>query len=373
MSKSDDEKYVNSLLKEFEKKNFEVSRASEMPDVEVIPTGLEELDTKVIGIGGIPRGKITQIWGPYASGKSTLTAQVAANMQKGKNYYNGTILVIDTEGKFDHEWWTKWEVDTSKVIKPDFTCGEEAYSIVREAIGKVDLVFMDSIASLVTRVAASREYGKPQKIANQALMNEDELNLIVNGGLDKKGNRLTTPLRNSKTALVFINQIRSNIGVMYGPTEKRKGGHSLDHLCSLILRIDDLKRKDLRTEDDWGGVIVKKIRIKCNRNNFGPPDRVCDVWLDTKNCKFDSDIGSFLVNTGEMRGILERRGAWLYCAWFDEDEKGDRKLQGTDKFMDFIEHHKKGQELKTQILNTEEVGEKDENKESKEETHSATW
>jgi len=330
--------YVEKLLNDFRKSKVFASKhlhtANETPKVNVIPTGLDELDHAVLSIGGIPRGRATQLWGPYESGKSTLAGFIVSQMQKrDDNVFDGTAALFDSEGKFVNTWWDEWGVDSSKLLIGDFSTGEEAYAQIRALIGKVDIIILDSIAGLVSQEEAARDIDSAQRLGSSARMNESELTRVVNGTLRKDGkgklHENSIALKDSPTALIFINQIRANIGMLWGRSEKRKGGHSLDHLSSLILRIDKIGID--KDRDRHGGVKRQKVRIRCERSNFSPSMRSCDYWLNLVTKKFEPIDGSFIVNMGIDIGLIENRGAWYYSDIFPEG-----KLHGMESVNDWL-------------------------------------
>ena len=332
------DEYVEKLLKAIGKgkdvdpKAFRVS--NEYEKIEVIPTGIDDLDHAVIGNGGIPRGRMTEIWGGYGGGKTTLAGQIVANMHSEdvKTYFEGTVLFIDAEGKFDPTWWEKWGVNTNKVIvSNNFDYGEEAYLHMQRFIDKVDIIILDSVASLTCKEELERGLEDNQRMAPNARMHGTWIPKIVNGGLDKKsGEQTGIALRNSKTAVIMINQVRANTGVVYGPQEKRYGGKALDHHVALMLQVGN-KGAD-KERDQYKGITKQKIGIRCTKNNFAPPLRETELMLDVVNCRFES-IGSMVaLNRAIEKNLIEKRGAWLYSEHFPEE-----KLHGAEKFYEFLE------------------------------------
>ncbi len=348
-----DNEITKKLLSNLKKdKRFTARVGTEISSVSAMPSGILEFDEVVTGIGGIPRGKITQIWGPYESGKSTLAGQIAATMQsRNDNPYGGTVALIDTESKFCPEWWEAWGVDMGRLIIPEFRFGEEAYYAIRKLIGEVDLIVLDSLANMLSKEEAVRDDAK-QRLGNEARMNEVEWRRIVNGTLEQDGfgkikGQQSVKLGDTQTAVVVINQVRANIGVSYGPKESRKGGKIIDHVSSMIIRVDKLGTAKER--DEWGGTLRQKTRLRCERNNFGPSLRECTLWLNAKEHRFEMMDASFIVNLGVSKNLLEKRGPWIYLL---EDE--NIKFQGTDSFVEYLETPE-GADLKEQIIGTIEV------------------
>jgi len=340
--------YVKDVMKMF-KEGDKVRRASDFPNVEVIPTGIEELDSVVLGIGGLPRGHITTLWGPYECGKSTLVGAVVANMHKhnlGK--YGGTIAVFDSEGKFYPDWWKQWGVDLERLLMFKFTCGEEAFDQMMQLFGKVDMIVLDSIASLVSREKATRQADEKERIGSEARMIRDKIMDVKNGtytrhAKTRKITGINTPkLGDTDTVLVIINQVRANIGMIYGPKDRMPGGNINKHLQSLLIRMDIIGYG--KDRDAQGGIKLQKVRIRCERNHYAPPRRYAEVWLDVEKPAFETVNSSYLTNMAEDKGIIERRGSWIYSKDIPEE-----KIQGSEKFIEFL-NTPEGEALKKQIL-----------------------
>ncbi len=345
--------YIKELIKQAGKDKLigdkTIRTGKEVPKIDIIPTGIEEIDYSVIGSGGIPRGRITQLWGEPQSGKSTMAGQIVASMQRSENSFGGTAVLLDSEGKYDPDWWEAWGVNTESVIVPEFNWGEEAFANIKFYIGKVDLIVLDSIGALVSKEDMERE-DSPQRLGSNARMLTHELSLIVNGTLTKGTNDLKyTPLKHSKTALLFINQIRDNIGVMYGEKHTRAGGNQLDHLCSLIIKFSKLTSG--REQDEKGGVIKQKVSVVCNKNNFGPPMRRCELLLNIKERKYEAVNAGFILDKAVELGILERRGAWVFG-----NVLPDGKLNGVKALNEYFETEN-GSKLKDKLLNYITTGE----------------
>jgi len=345
--------YVDDILKEFDKdKQFvgKIRLANTMPNIEVIPTGIEELDHVVIGLGGIPRGRITTMWGPTGCGKSTLSGHIVANMQKNNYglFGGGTAAVFDSEGKFDPTWWEKWGVDSNKVFKMDFDYGEEAYDQMMKLFDKVDIILLDSFGALLSLEGATGS----EKIAPQARMHTKKIMEILNGTLeqDKYGNikgRLTPKLSETKTAVIFLNQERENFGVMFGKRSRMPEPKASKHLRSLLLRMDVIAYG--KEKDKYGGPILHKMRIRADRNNFAPPLRSCDIWLNLEEIRFETVGISFIINIGEDKGLLERRGAWIYS-----NELPEGKIHGSEKLWEYFQTPE-GEELMNKILDKKKI------------------
>ena len=140
----------------------------------------------------------------------------------------------------------------------------------------------------------------------------------------------------------IINQIRANIGIMFGSKEKPASGHIVEHLASVILRMDVMSYA--KQKDESGGIVEQKIRLRADKNIFAPPLRSCDVWLNVKDCLFRSDSVSYLLNKAIDEKVVEKRGAWLYSKYFPNE-----KLQGMEKFLKFL-NSSEGEKMKEEVF-----------------------
>jgi recombination protein RecA len=254
--------------------------------VEVIPTGAINLDA-AIGVGGIPRGRITEIYGPESSGKTTLCLHVVANAQKA----GGTAAFIDAEHALDTEYATKLGVDVEKLLVSQPDTGEQALEICEILVrsGAVDVIVIDSVAALVPKAEIEGEMGESHMGLQARLMSQ---------ALRK----LTGAIARSKTSVVFINQLREKIGVMFGNPETTTGGKALKFYASLrldIRRIGPVKEKE--------DVIGSHVRVKVVKNKVAPPFKQAE--FDIMYAEGISH-SSLLVDIGAESGIIEKSGAW---------------------------------------------------------------
>src|SRR6266403_1241707 len=220
--------------------------------VESISTGAINLDA-AIGVGGIPRGRVTEIYGPESSGKTTLCLHVVANAQKA----GGTAAFIDAEHALDTDYATKLGVDVDELLVSQPDTGEQALEICEVLVrsGAVDVVIIDSVAALVPRAEIEGDMGDPQMGLQARLMSQ---------ALRK----LTGVISRSKTTVIFINQIRMKIGVMFGNPETTTGGNALKFYASIrmdIRRISQIKQGD--------SIIGNRTRVKVVKNKIAPPFR----------------------------------------------------------------------------------------------------
>jgi recombination protein RecA len=254
--------------------------------VEAIPTGAINLDA-AIGIGGVPRGRVTEIYGPESSGKTTLCLHVVANAQRT----GGVAAFIDAEHALDMEYAKKLGVDIENLLISQPDTGEQALEICEILVrsGAVDVIVIDSVAALVPKAEIEGEMGDSFMGLQARLMSQ---------ALRK----LTGAIARSKTAVVFINQLREKIGVMFGNPETTTGGKALKFYSSVrldIRRIGPVKEKE--------DVIGSHVRVKVVKNKVAPPFKQAEFDI-----MYSEGIShtSLLVDIGSENGIIEKSGAW---------------------------------------------------------------
>src|SRR5678810_347745 len=254
--------------------------------VEAIPTGAINLDA-AIGVGGIPRGRITEIYGPESSGKTTLCLHVVANAQRN----GGVAAYIDAEHALDTEYARKLGVDVEALLISQPDGGERALefcgSLVRS--GAVDVVVIDSVAALVPKAEIEGDMGDSH-VGLQARLMSQALR------------KLTDSIARSKTSVVFINQLREKIGVMFGNPETTTGGKALKFYASVrldIRRIGPVKDKE--------EVVGSQVRVKVVKNKVAPPFKQAE--FDIMYAEGISHVG-LLVDIGSESNIIEKSGAW---------------------------------------------------------------
>jgi recombination protein RecA len=276
--------------------------------VEVISTGSLGLDI-ALGIGGLPRGRVIEIYGPESSGKTTLTLQVIANCQK----MGGTAAFVDAEHALDPTYAEKLgvKVDDLLVSQPD--TGEQALEITDMLVrsGAVDVVVVDSVAALTPKAEIEGEMGDSHVGLHARLMSQ---------ALRK----LTANIKKSNCLVIFINQIRMKIGVMFGSPETTTGGNALKFYASVrldIRRIGSVKRGD--------EVIGSETRVKVVKNKLAPPFRVADFEiLYGEGASREGEI----IELGVAHNLVEKSGAWYSYG-------GDRIGQGKDNTRLFLKEH----------------------------------
>ena len=268
--------------------------------VESIPTGALSLDV-ALGIGGIPRGRVTEIYGPESSGKTTLCLHIIAEAQKT----GGLAAFIDAEHALDVNYAKRLGVDTANLLisQPDF--GEQALEITDTLVrsNALDIIVIDSVAALVPRSEIEGEMGDATMAVQARLMSQ---------ALRK----LTGAISKSKTAVVFINQLRSKIGVMFGNPETTTGGNALKFYASLRL---DIRR--IAAIKDGTDVVGNRTKVKIVKSKVAPPFK--EVEFDILYNEGISKAGD-LLDLSTNLGIVKKSGAWFT---FDED-----RFQGREQF-----------------------------------------
>ncbi len=251
-----------------------------------ISTGALVLD-HATGIGGIPRGRVTEIYGPESSGKTTLTLHVIANAQRA----GGVAAFIDAEHALDIGYAEKLGVDVENLLVSQPDTGEQALEIVEALVrsGALDVVVIDSVAALVPRAEIEGEMGDAH-VGLQARLMSQALR------------KLTGAIGRSNTSVVFTNQIREKIGVMFGSPETTSGGRALKFYSSLRL---DIRR--IAAIKDGGEPVGNRTRVKVVKNKCAPPFRQAEFDI-----MFNEGISrtGVLVDLGEEHGIVQRAGAW---------------------------------------------------------------
>lgn len=315
---------IGALEKKYGRGAIMSLRIEDQPKVEAYSTGSLGLDI-ALGVGGIPRGRIVEIFGPESSGKTTLALHAAAACQRD----GGTVVFIDAEHALDIGYARKLGIDTSKLLVSQPDCGEQALEICETLVqsGSVDLVIIDSVAALVPRAEIDGEMGDQQPGLQARLMS-------------KALRKLTGLAAKSGTTLLFINQIRMKIGVMFGSPETTTGGNALKFYASVRL---DIRR--LASIKEQADAIGNRVRVKVVKNKVAPPFR--EAEFDIIFNEGISQIGE-IVDLGVDHGIIDKAGAWY-------SYRGERLGQGREGAKQFLrEHADVGLELRRLIL--EKVG-----------------
>jgi len=294
--------------------------SDERAPVSVIPTGSVALDV-ALGVGGLPRGRIVEIYGPESSGKTTLTLHAIANVQK----QGGIAAFIDAEHALDPEYAAKLGVNIDELLVSQPDTGEQALEIADMLVrsGSVDLVVIDSVAALVPRAEIEGEMGDTH-VGLQARLMSQALRKLT-GGLNQTG-----------TTMIFINQLREKIGVFFGSPETTAGGKALKFYASVRL---DIRR--IETLKEGTEAVGNRTRVKVVKNKMAPP---------FKQAEFDILYGTgisregSLIDFGVEHDIVKKSGAWYT---YDGDQLGQGK-ENARKYL--IDNADVAQEIENKIL-----------------------
>ena len=277
-------------------------------EVEAIPTGALSLDI-ALGIGGVPRGRIIEVFGPESSGKTTLALHIIAEAQK----MGGEAAFIDAEHALDPVYAKKLGVDIDNLIVSQPDTGEQALEITEALVrsGALDVVVVDSVAALVPKAEIDGEMGDSHMGLQARLMSQALRKLA--GAINK-----------SKTVLIFINQLREKIGVMFGNPETTTGGRALKFYASVRM---DIRKTEMMKQD--GQVIGNRVRVKVVKNKVAPPFR--EAEFDVLYGKGISKVGNILDMAVNL-DIVEKSGAWF-------SYNGQRISQGRENAKRYLEEH----------------------------------
>jgi recombination protein RecA len=298
-----------------------LGKAEQNADIETVSTGSLGLDIG-LGVGGLPRGRVVEIYGPESSGKTTLTLHVIAEAQKA----GGTCAFIDAEHALDPGYARKLGVNLDDLLISQPDTGEQALEIADTLVrsGAIDVIVVDSVAALVPKAELEGEMGDSH-VGLQARLMSQALR------------KLTSSISRSKTMVIFTNQIRSKIGVMFGSPETTTGGNALKFYASVrldIRRIGQVKDKDQ--------VVGNLTRVKVVKNKVAPPFRV--VEFDIMYGEGVSKTGE-LIDLGVKAGIVEKSGSWFS---YDSQRIG----QGRENAKVFLKEHKEMAQAIEQAIRT---------------------
>jgi recombination protein RecA len=299
---------LSQIEKQFGKGSIMRMDADAVSDIEVVSTGSLGLDI-ALGVGGLPRGRVVEIYGPESSGKTTLTLQVVAEMQKT----GGTAAFIDAENALDPQYAAKLgvKIEDLLICQPD--TGEQGLEIADMLVrsGSVDVVVIDSVAALVPKAEIEGEMG-------------DQLPGLQARLMSQALRKLTGNIKRTIPLVIFITQIRMKIGVMFGNPETTSGGNALKFYASV--RLDIRRTGSIKKGDE---VIGSETRVKVVKNKVAPPFR---------QAEFDILYGEGISREGEIlelgteAGIVEKSGAWYAY-------KKDRIGQGKDNAREYLKEH----------------------------------
>ena len=321
---SDKEKALATALANIEKQfgNGAIMRLGEnvTMNVDKISTGSLSLDV-ALGIGGVPKGRIVEIYGPESSGKTTIALHIAAEAQKA----GGTAAFIDVEHALDPIYAGALGVDIDSLLVSQPDTGEQAMEICEALVrsGAIDVIVVDSVAAMVTRAEIEGEMGDSH-VGQQARLMSQALR------------KLTGSIGKTNTVVVFINQLREKVGVMYGNPETTPGGRALKYYASVridVRRVESLKQ--------GGEVVGNRTRAKVVKNKVAPPFR--EAEFDIMFGQGISKVGEIL-DIGVNMGIVQKSGSWF--------SYGDVRLgQGRDNIKEyFIQHPELAQEIEEKVF-----------------------
>ncbi|HEX22193.1 MAG TPA: recombinase RecA [Chromatiales bacterium] len=313
MAADDKQKALNAALSQIEKQFgkgsvMRMGDASASRDIDAVSTGSLGLDI-ALGIGGLPRGRVVEVYGPESSGKTTLTLHVIAEMQK----LGGTAAFVDAEHALDPTYAEKLGVNVDDLLVSQPDTGEQALEITDMLVrsGAVDIVVIDSVAALTPKAEIEGDMGD-HHVGLQARLMSQALR------------KLTANIKRTNTMVIFINQIRMKIGVMFGNPETTTGGNALKFYASVrldIRRIGAIKKGD--------EILGNETRVKVVKNKVAPP---------FKKAEFDILFGEGVSHEGEIitlgvqEGIIDKSGAWY-------GYNGDRIGQGKDNVRNFLKEN----------------------------------
>ena len=292
----------------------------ETVEVPSIPTGSFGLDN-ALGIGGLPKGRVVEIYGPESSGKTTLTLQIIAECQKA----GGSAAFIDAEHALDPEYAKALGVDIDELLLSQPDTGEQALEVTDMLVksGSLDVIVVDSVAALVPRAELEGDMGDSH-VGLQARLMSQALR------------KITGSIQKSNTLVIFINQIRMKIGVMFGSPETTTGGNALKFYSSVRLDI-----RLIGAIKDGDEVVGNETRVKVVKNKMAPPFKVVEFQiLYGKGINKNAEIIEFAVK----KGIIEKAGAWY-------SYKGDKIGQGIAKTSEFLKENPKVlEEIEASVL-----------------------
>ena len=312
---------VEQIEKQFGKGSIMRLGTSSHADIETFPTGSVSLD---IALGsGIPRGRIIEVYGPESSGKTTLIIHAIAEMQK----IGGTAAFVDAEHALDPQYAKRIGVDIEKLLVSQPDSGEQALEIVETLVrsNAVDLIVVDSVAALVPQAELEGDMGDAQMGLQARLMSQAM-------------RKLTAIMSRSKTTVVFINQLRMKIGVMFGNPETTTGGNALKFYASV--RMDIRRTSQIKVGDD---IIGNRVRVKIVKNKVAPPFREAEFdIMYNKGISKEGDV----LDLATSRNIISKSGSWF-------EYGGDRFANGREAAKTYlIENPKVLAELSKKVMDS---------------------
>jgi recombination protein RecA len=299
---------VAAIEKQFGKGAIMPLGGTQVTDIATIPTGSLALDV-ALGVGGLPRGRVVEIFGPESSGKTTLMLHAIAEAQRG----GGVCAFIDAEHALDVSYARRLGVNLEDLLVSQPDCGEQGLEIVDTLVrtGAIDLIVVDSVAALTPRAEIDGEMGDSHMALQARLMSQAM-------------RKLTAVASRTQTVIAFINQLRQKIGIVYGNPETTTGGNALKFYASV--RLDIRKTGVLKNGEE---VIGTKTRVKVVKNKVAPPFREAEFEI-----LYGIGVNKLgeIVDIGEKAGLIDRSGAWF-------SYKGEKLAQGRDKVIAYLADH----------------------------------
>jgi recombination protein RecA len=299
---------IRAIQKQFGSGSIMRLDGSEVTAVDVIGTGSVALDV-ALGCGGLPRGRIVEIYGPESSGKTTLTLHAIAEAQRA----GGVCAFIDAEHALDTDYARRLGVDLEDLLVSQPDCGEQALEICDTLVrtGAIDLIVVDSVAALTPRAEIEGDMGDSHMGLQARLMSQ---------ALRK----LTAVISRTRTVVIFINQLRQKIGVVYGNPETTTGGNALKFYCSV--RLDIRRKKAIKRGEESIG---SEVKVKVVKNKLAPPFREAEFEI-----LYGTGVNKTaeLVDTAEKLGLVEKSGTWYSYG-------GNKIGQGKEKAMAHFEEN----------------------------------
>jgi recombination protein RecA len=294
-------------------------------EIESVSTGSLGLDL-ALGIGGLPKGRIVEIYGPESSGKTTLALHVVAEVQKN----GGTAAFVDAEHALDPSYAHKLGVNLDNLLVSQPDTGEQALEITDTLVrsGAIDVIVIDSVAALTPRAEIEGEMG-------------DQLPGLQARLMSQALRKLTGSISKAKTLVIFINQIRMKIGVMYGSPETTTGGNALKFYASV--RLDIRRTGSVKQRDE---IVGNNVRVKVVKNKVAPPFR--EVEFDIMYGEGISKLGE-IIDLGVKAGVIEKSGSWF--SW-----NSQRIGQGRDNVREFLKNNPDmAEQIEKQVRGAKEI------------------